>query len=796
MMKLDRFSRSLVTPRILLISVLFGVAALFTILGGLYIRIPGTGAIADPREIIVTLGSAFVGSVGGVIIGIVAGLGDPDPAFRLFIIVLHIVGCVWIGWAYHRLAHDRIRMPGLLLGWIGILFVYYFVCIIPVLLAARVLAPEIFYHLFPPNIPLSDSILVQLKGLALRFVVTVVATSLILLALPRNYRAPLWWRKGEEGPRPGRGAERYRRILSLRLTLWFLLLSLLPLTILALFLRENLETIVLDQRASGELELVRVLANGVALDRPGGRSDSARYGGIPLSNEWFVLDTLGRYVHHRDKTRLGRSAESDFAPESLIPISREAEGYIQDDNTGELLVFTAVPGRPWRVVAVRSTESIQGALRDFKVTSFFRLAAALAIVSVVAGIVIWLIVGSPMRRLTNAVQRFGKGEREVRVNTLTMADEIEILGRAFNEMAENLGILHSGLEQEIRDRRQAEKALRESEHKFQQMAELLPQPIFEADAEGLITFVNRAAFAAFGFAADDIALGVSVLDMVTPEDRARAGQNVRRVLEGQHLLGNEYKMQRSDGGVFPALVYSAAVMVENRPGGIRGIIVDITEQKQNAEVLQQALHEKEVLLKEIHHRVKNNLQIISSLLNLQAESLKDPADRALFMESDGRVRSMALIHERLYKSDDFAGVDFKEYIESLMVSLMHTIGRGGVSYQVDVEGVRLSIDAAIPCGLLINELVTNALKHAFPNGRQGRIAVSLHHERPGKLVLEVRDDGVGIPEDVRLEETKSLGLHLVSLLTAQLQGELEIVRGEGTLFRVRFENATPNHRES
>ncbi|MCC6398659.1 MAG: PAS domain S-box protein [Bacteroidetes bacterium] len=796
MMKLDRLSRSLVTPRILLISVLFGVAALFTILGGLYIRIPGTGAIADPREIIVTLGSAFVGSVGGLIIGIVAGLGDPDPAFRVFIIVLHVVGCIWIGWAYNRLAHDRIRMPGLLLGWNGILFIYYFVCIIPVLVTTRVVAPEVFFHLFPPDRPVLESILLQLKGLALRYVVTAVATSLILLALPRNYRAPLWWRSSEDGPRPGRGAERYRRILSLRLTLWFLLLSLLPLTILALFLRENLETIVLEQRAAGELALVRELADGIAKGRATVWSDNTGQGGIPLSHEWFVLDTLGRYVRHRDKSRLGRQADADFAPESLTLISREAEGYIQDDNTGELLVFTAVPKKPWRVVAVRSTEGIQGALRDFKVTSFFRLAGALAMVSIVAGIVIWLIVGSPMRRLTNAVQRFGKGERDVRVNTLTMADEIEILGRAFNEMAENLGILHSGLEQEIRDRRQAEKALRESEHKFQQMAELLPQPIFEADAEGQITFVNKAAFAAFGFAAEDITLGVSILDMVTPEDRARAGQNARRVLEGQHLLGNEYRMLRYDGGVFPALVYSAAVMVDNRPGGIRGIIVDITEQKQNAEELQQALHEKEILLKEIHHRVKNNLQIISSLLNLQAESLKDPADRALFMESDGRVRSMALIHERLYKSDDFAGVDFKEYIESLMVSLMHTLGRGGVSYQVDVEGVRLSIDEAIPCGLLINELVTNALKHAFPNGRTGQITVSLRHERPGMLVLEVRDNGVGIPEDVRPEETKSLGLHLVSLLTAQLQGELEIVRGEGTLFRVRFENSASNHPEA
>ena len=783
--------RALATPRIILVAVSFGAAALFTMLAGLHIRFPGTGIIADPMEVFVAIGAAFTGPVGGVIIGILSGLGDPDPSVRLYSIAMHVVGCVWIGWAYKRLVHDRLRMPAFLLGWNAVLLVYFFVCTLPVLLLVRMLFPEFSATILDQNLPLSEAIVILMRGWVFGYILTACTTSLVFLVLPRHFRAPLWSYGWRDAVRQARAPGGYRRILGLRLTFWFLLLSLLPLAIVAVFIRNNLKTVVFEQRAEGELELVRVLTHELVLTggTPGtsGNRDSPLYG----LDDWFVLDTLQQYITHTDTARIGRSARQDFSSLTLARLAEDVDGFVEDDDSGMLLIFAQVPGKPWKAVITRPSDEILATLRLFEQTSFFRLAMALLILSATAGLIIWLIVGSPMRRLTDAVQRFGKGEREVRVDTQTMADEIEILGGAFNEMAENIGILHSGLEQEIRDRRQAEKALRESEHKFQQMAELLPQPVFETDADGRITFANRAAFSAFGYGAEDLARGFSILDMVSSGDRVRATQDTRRVLEGNESGGNEYQMQRRDGTEFPALVYTAAILSENRPAGIRGIVVDITEQKHAAGVLQQAVHEKEILLKEVHHRVKNNLQIISSLLNLQAEALNDPRDRALFMESETRVRSMALIHERLYKSEDFARVEFKEYIESLVVSLFHSFGHGGVTYHVDVEEVRLPIDVAIPCGLIVNELITNALKHAFPGGRLGHITVSLHQESDGTFILEVQDNGIGLPEDLRPSEAKSLGLHLVSILTRQLQGELEIQRGDGTLFRVHFGISVP-----
>jgi PAS domain S-box-containing protein len=201
-----------------------------------------------------------------------------------------------------------------------------------------------------------------------------------------------------------------------------------------------------------------------------------------------------------------------------------------------------------------------------------------------------------------------------------------------------------------------------------------------------------------------------------------------------------------------------------------------------------SLREKEVLLKEIHHRVKNNLQIISSLLNLQSGQIEDERADALFRVSQDRVRSMALIHERLYQSEDLARVDFAEYVRSLVgyLARSYTDLAGRVQVETDVGDVSLGIDAAIPCGLIINELVSNALKHAFPEGGEGRIRVELDGSREDGYCLVVSDDGVGFPEGVDFRETDSLGLQLVTTLVDQLEGRIELADAKGTGFRIDF----------
>jgi two-component sensor histidine kinase len=192
------------------------------------------------------------------------------------------------------------------------------------------------------------------------------------------------------------------------------------------------------------------------------------------------------------------------------------------------------------------------------------------------------------------------------------------------------------------------------------------------------------------------------------------------------------------------------------------------------------------LLKEIDHRVKNNLQVISSLLNLQSEYLPDRRGKEMFTESQHRVKSMALIHEKLYLSEDLGRLDFADYIQALATSLFQSYRISPqVALSVNVEDVSLGIDQAIPCGLIINELVSNSLKHAFADGG-GELRIDLR-QREQSISLEISDDGAGLPSDVDVQDSKSLGLKLVNILVGQLKGSMQVHRESGTQFKIEFE---------
>ena len=215
---------------------------------------------------------------------------------------------------------------------------------------------------------------------------------------------------------------------------------------------------------------------------------------------------------------------------------------------------------------------------------------------------------------------------------------------------------------------------------------------------------------------------------------------------------------------------------------------EIIERKRVEEELKTSLQEKEVLFKEIHHRVKNNMQIISSLLDLQADTIQDELVRGLFRESQQRIRSMALVHEQLYQSSDLARIDFAEYIERLTNHIFRSYRTriGNITVRLNIAPLFLGVETAIPCGLIINELVSNAFKHAFPNDRAGEIWIELQVQAGQDLTLSVRDNGIGLPPDLDLRQTRSLGLTLVTTLVKQLKGQLETNQQNGTTFAVTF----------
>jgi len=217
---------------------------------------------------------------------------------------------------------------------------------------------------------------------------------------------------------------------------------------------------------------------------------------------------------------------------------------------------------------------------------------------------------------------------------------------------------------------------------------------------------------------------------------------------------------------------------------------EILERKRAEEKIKASLKEKETLLKEIHHRVKNNLQVVSSMLKIQSEYSQDRKTVDMFQESQNRVRSIALIHEMLYQSENLSRIDFSEYIQPITTHLMRAYGVDPslIKLTTNVKDFFMDLDRAIPCGLIINELFSNVLKHAFPEGRKGEVHIDLSQDRNQEFTLLISDNGVGLPEDMDFKNTDSLGLQLVNALVDQLGGAIVFEGRVGTTFRITFHN--------
>jgi PAS domain S-box-containing protein len=343
---------------------------------------------------------------------------------------------------------------------------------------------------------------------------------------------------------------------------------------------------------------------------------------------------------------------------------------------------------------------------------------------------------------------------------------------------------------DITERRLAETELLEAKTLVDAVVENVPLMIFIKEATDLrFVIFNRAGEELLGYDRKEL-LGKNNLDLFPPEQAAHFMAKDREALAGQDMVDipEEPVLTARKG---QRLLHTRKIGVLGADGTTKyllGISEDITERKRAEEAIQASLREKEILLREIHHRVKNNMQIISSLFNLQTEHVKDEDARRMLKEGQLRIRSMALVHEKLYQSRDLAKIDFADYLRSLSDHLFQffRIDAGRIRLETDLEHIHLDINSAVPCGLLVSELITNALKHAFPGDRKGVVGIRLHRREDGFVEIRVADDGVGFLEAVDFCKTESLGLQIVTLLANQLEGTIELDRENGTAFTISF----------
>lgn len=343
--------------------------------------------------------------------------------------------------------------------------------------------------------------------------------------------------------------------------------------------------------------------------------------------------------------------------------------------------------------------------------------------------------------------------------------------------------------------KQTERKLRDSEEQIRLLLDSSGEGIYGLDLDGNCTLCNKACLRLLGYSSPDELLGRNMHNMIHhkradgtpfPVEDCRIFQAFKKEV-GTHV--DDEVLWRSDGSPFPAEYWSYP---QRRNGVLVGAVVtfyDITERKQAERQIEQDLKEKEMLLREIHHRVKNNMAVVSSLLALQAEATRDENAKRMLEESQQRIKSMSLVHEKLYRSKNMANIDFGDYITTIVMELRSAYAKEGktIKSTIDVGSVVLDIDSAIPCGLILNELVTNAFKYAFKGRQEGEVRIRFAKEN-GKCVLTVADNGVGLPPYFDCAKTNTLGLQIVDALSRQLRGSLQFKSGPdgGTEATVTF----------
>jgi PAS domain S-box-containing protein len=347
----------------------------------------------------------------------------------------------------------------------------------------------------------------------------------------------------------------------------------------------------------------------------------------------------------------------------------------------------------------------------------------------------------------------------------------------------------SAIARDVTERKRIEAALRESEARFRMMADTAPVMVWMAGPDTHITFVNKRWLEFTGRTLQE-EIGDNWFTGIHPHDLERCRDSYLTAFTSEQPFTMEYRLRRLDGE-YRWVIDTGVPLFEadGRFGGYIGTCMDLTERKDMEDQLRRALKEKESLLREVHHRVKNNLQVISSLLNLQSSSIKDPVVNQLFRECQVRITSIALLHETLHRSNDLSRIKMGDYIRTLTGHLFRSYGvdPNVIVLELNIDDVEFDLDTGLTCGLIIDELVSNCLKHAFVDDNGGRVYIDVRDHLDGTFTLRVSDDGIGIPRDGVLNNPDSLGLELVSLLAEKLDGKTELLSGHGTEWQIRFQ---------
>ncbi len=412
------------------------------------------------------------------------------------------------------------------------------------------------------------------------------------------------------------------------------------------------------------------------------------------------------------------------------------------------------------------------------------------ILSIILGILTSRWIANPVHRLNAAVRDLSRGIWPEQSDD-TRVVEIDDLKRSFFQMSSQLKMLVENLTSEIKERKLTEAALRDSEEKYRDLIDYSNSIILRMNNKGVITYINDYALNFFGYSLDEI-LWKSVIGTIVPV-ADKAGRNLE-VMINEIILNpelyerNENENIRKDGSSAWIVWSNRGIPDENGMcSEILCIGTDITERRLAEIEVKKLLREKEILLHEVHHRIKNNMNTIAGLLYLHAASIEDEAASSALKDAHNRVLSMMLIYDKLFRSNDFNSISTAGYLPDLINGIISTFpDSGNVRIETEIDDCLMGSNALVPVGIIINELITNAYKYAFPGITDGLLRIAFRNKGDNLFEIIVSDNGKGLPESIVIGESTGFGLNLVFLLAQQMRGSVEVIRGEGVEFRVKF----------
>ncbi len=527
------------------------------------------------------------------------------------------------------------------------------------------------------------------------------------------------------------------------------------------------------------------------------------------SSEAFLLDTKGEVVAYS-----GAYPEQGATAKEKEQLKKTEAGWIEGSHHDGKIIFSAyaplksdlhtriptpgaikgVSGERWELskwyifIRLQEDEAFAPISKVRQIILIIGVLTALA--AIILAVMVSRAFSRPVENLTRGVRSIGEGKTFPEVN-IESSDEIGLLSKAFNIMALNLKettVSRDLLSKEVDERRQAEERLKESERYLSMAQGMAHIGHWQFDIRTQRVTGSDELYHIFGLDHHRDTMD-SFMEIIHPDDRDRLTASLVKGIELSENWDMEYRLILKDGREKYAQVI--VEVVADKDGDVNllvGTLQDITERKENEEKIKRSLKEKEVLLKEVHHRVKNNLQVISSMLNLQKGHITDPDAIDVFKESQSRIMSMAMIHEMLYQSGDLSSVSLKAYLHNLTAKLFGTYRQDGsdIELEENIAPIKVEIDTAIQLGLITNELVSNALKYAFKDGREGKITVEFLTDGTGRNTFVLKDDGSGMPEGFDPARTKSLGLKIVELMVSQLDAQMEVRSENGTEFRIEL----------